>query len=78
VPNTGLGSLVADRQVLANRRLERPRAAMRAAFDLLLRERREPPLHQVELTPESCFPGLGGSISSAAYLGEGDPVHQPA
>jgi integrase len=48
VPDKGPGSLIADRQVLTNRRLERPRAAMRAAFDLLLRERREPPLHEVE------------------------------
>ncbi len=36
VPDKRLGSVIADRQVLTNRRLERPRAAMRAAFDLLL------------------------------------------
>src|SRR5437899_13025418 len=48
VPDERRGRLVADRQVLTNRGLECARAAMSASFDLLLRERREPPLHQVE------------------------------
>src|SRR5258708_5087977 len=48
VPDEWLGCLVADRKVLTDRRLERSRAAMRAPFDLLLGERREPPFDEIE------------------------------
>src|SRR4029453_13400893 len=69
VPDKGLGSLIADRQVLTNRRLERPRAAMRAAFDLLLRQRGQPPLDQVE-------PGRAGGCEM--YVQSGMPSEPPA
>ena len=47
-PHEGLRILVVEGEVVANRLLELTRTAMRAATDLLLRERREPPLDEIE------------------------------
>src|SRR5262245_36860114 len=47
-PDEWFGRPVADSQILANGGFERPRAAMRAAFDLLLRQCGKPALDQVQ------------------------------